>query len=237
MGFLRKKYDSTNIDLAEKRYPHRLFANKFFWILLAFIILCIAVIVYKTAELLINNNSGEIIAENVNELIVGHEGIVTTDLQTNIKDVIEKADLYVKEYPYSDYFSIRDEKNNIKYYTLYHGIIKYGIDVEKINVSNKDDVIIIEIPPAEIKQCYVRQDGINKLDFIYVKENIKTDDNLNREAKEKAEQDLKNKAYTNREMKDSATDEAKNTITFLTKAIVGEEQKIEVVVDEKQNSK
>ena len=60
---------------------------------------------------------------------------------------------------------------------------------------------------------------------------------MNREAKEKAEQDLKNKAYTNREMKDSATDEAKNTITFLTKAIVGEEQKIEVVVDEKQNSK
>ena len=218
---------------SKKSFSFNRLMNKTFIIVILLIILAIICITYKTIVFLSSGNLGKTATENMNDFIIGHEGTVTTDLQSNIQDVIEKTDLYVKEYPYNDYIPVRDEKGNIKYYVLYRGIIEYGINVEEINVSAVDDKIIIEIPPAEIKNYDVRKDEKNALEYIYVQKKYQTNSNTHTEAYEAAKRELKNAAYTNKEMLDSATSEARNTIYFLTSAVIGDKQKIEVVVNEK----
>lgn len=230
---MNEKNKRDNIyNSSENSFSFNRFMNKTFIIVILLIILAIICIAYKTIVFLSSGNLGKTATENMNDFIIGHEGTVTTDLQANIQDVIEKTDLYVKEYPYNDYIPVRDEKGNIKYYVLYRGIIEYGINVEEINISSVDDKIIIEIPPAEIKNYDVRKDEKNALEYIYVQKKYQTNSNTSTEAYEAAKRELKNVAYTNKEMLDSATSEACNTIYFLTNAVIGDKQKIEVVVNE-----
>ncbi|MBQ9604840.1 MAG: hypothetical protein IJR45_05435, partial [Firmicutes bacterium] len=110
-------------------------------IIAAFIIgiLFFSYLTYSSLKMLSSNNWGKNASQNINDLLFGGEGTVTTLTQVELENVIKTAKLYTAEYPYNGYTVVRGDNGKPRYYVAYEGIIRAGINTDKIEIELDED--------------------------------------------------------------------------------------------------
>ncbi|MBQ6555355.1 MAG: hypothetical protein IJL89_08990, partial [Firmicutes bacterium] len=78
-------------------------------------ILFFSYLTYSSLKMLSSDGWGKNASQNINDLIFGGEGKVTTVTQVELENVIKTAKLYTAEYPYNGYAVVRGDSGRPRY--------------------------------------------------------------------------------------------------------------------------
>ena len=168
---------------------------------------------YGTLKLMSSGEWGKNASQNVNDLLLGEEGKVTTVTQAELEKVIRTAKLYTAEYPYNGYATVRGDNGKPKYYVAYEGIIRAGVNTDKITVDINEDErsIVIRLPYIEMADPII---DAGTLEYIFTSSRYNVGANSS-EAYNAAIVDLKTKALNDQNMREVAENSAKTAIKAL----------------------
>ena len=168
---------------------------------------------YGTLKLMSSGEWGKNASQNVNDLLLGEEGKVTTVTQAELEKVIRTAKLYTAEYPYNGYATVRGDNGKPKYYVAYEGIIRAGVNTDKITVDINEDErsIVIRLPYIEMADPII---DAGTLECIFTSSRYNVGANSS-EAYNAAIVDLKTKALNDQNMREVAENSAKTAIKAL----------------------
>lgn len=184
-------------------------------IIAAFIIgiLFFSYLTYSSLKMLSSNNWGKNASQNINDLLFGGEGTVTTVTQVELENVIKTAKLYTAEYPYNGYTVVRGDNGKPRYYVAYEGIIRAGINTDKIEIELDEDEkqITVRLPYIEMEDPII---DAGTLQYIFTSERYNLGVNSS-EAYNAAIVDLKTKALNDSSMRAVAESSAKSAVKAL----------------------
>ena len=109
------------------------------------------------------------------KLLPNSEGRIDVVSKHNVVETIKKSDLSTVKYTYNAVVTVKDKKGkDDAYYVAYKGIIKAGIDLDKVKVKvdKENKEISITLPDAKITERYVEEGG---LDYIFKKKKYETE--------------------------------------------------------------
>ncbi len=148
----------------------------------------------------------------------GHQ--LYTVSESTLTDVIEISNLSTLEFTYNAIVTVTtdDEKQSVKYYVAYEGIVTAGIDLSDVDVSIDDKTIQITIPEATIQSVDVNP---GTLEYIFQKEKYNTQD-VPAEAYKLCKADLERRAKEEEDLLAIAKENAADAISALIEPWISE---------------
>ena len=110
-----------------------------------------------------------------NKLFPNREEPIDVVSEISVRETIEKSDLSTVKYTHNAVVTKKDKKGKEDaYYIAYKGIIKAGIDLDKVDVKvyKEKKKITVTVPEAKITKVYVEE---GDLDFIFKKRGYETE--------------------------------------------------------------
>lgn len=176
-----------------------------------FIILVVLVGGYYLAKYRFSGIQKDNIAENI---IVGHEGEVSTISEASVKKVFEISELSTADYTYNAIARAYEKDGvTIDYYVAYEGKVKVGIDFDKIQIEiyEEEKAILITIPEIEVQEKTVDP---GTLEYIFKNKKSETE-TIHREAYELCQKDLEERVKQETELLSSAEKNTKTVVKAL----------------------
>lgn len=103
---------------------------------------------------------------------------ISVQSEINLNQMKEICELATLECYYHNTAKVTKEKDVLWWDTKaelwieYTGIVKAGIDISKLEMSIKDNVITITMPEAEILSCVVEESSLDKESYIMIREGL-----------------------------------------------------------------
>ena len=144
-------------------------------------------------------------------VIFSGSGKTTISAEVTLKKIIVQSQLSTAEYTYNSILEVKDDEKT-KYFVSYKGKVKSGIDFEKVEVVQEDNVISIVVPDVEILEVTVDPG----LEFIFTKDKYETE-TVFAEASAACKEDLLAKAKSNKELLETARESAEDALKALVK--------------------
>lgn len=157
-------------------------------------------------------------------------GSIRTITKSALEKVLEISELSTVESTYNAVATAYSEDGETaKYYVSYHGIVKAGIDFQKISIQMDEDKKKIQLilPDSEIMDCYVEPGELNYI-FLDKKYDI---DSTAAEAYQICTKDLRKRALQEDKLLEQAKDNAIHAIEGLIEPWVQQmdaEYKVEI---------
>lgn len=193
-------------------------------------LIVIIVIVAIVATLLISKKGIHLISLK--------EGKVTYQTKTDLQEILKTEKLYTGKIYYNGVATANNDVGKPKYYVKYEGSVTSGIDCSKIKTETDENskTITVHIPKANYQKFDV---GSGKsMEFIFVKEKY-NQEQIIKEARQRAKEDLVLSMEDNKTYLDMATENAERIVKASVDAIVNTDNNqdkytINVVCDEEE---
>ena len=180
------------------------------------IVLCVFVVVMVSKFIDFNwtsslfNSTGDM----VSDVIVGHEGAVTTISETSLEEVFEISELSTADYAYNAVVhAYENDGITPKFYVAYEGMVTAGIDFSKIiiDVDENNKSITLKIPDCEILNTTV---DFGSMKYIFENDKYNTE-TVSQEAYELCKTDLAERAKMEEDLLSLAKENATATVEAL----------------------
>lgn len=122
------------------------------------------------------------------------------------------------------------EKDRMRFWVEYDGVVKIGIDVNQLNVKVDGNVVTITMPPAVILSANVKDETLQKELFYYDPSAKRPTIEEQREAFKGAQDEMRAAAEANDSLKESARENAKALLENYVKQ-VGELLGVEYTIE------
>lgn len=198
--FKDRKKDDKNPEKEKK--PKQKFKIRIRLMLIIIVTAIAGSLIWKVSHI-----AGTDIAEKGNNFFVGEEGGVATVTESTLEKSVKRSKMYTAEYPYNGYTAVYgDDRETIKYYVAYEGMVKAGIDVSQIKVSLEEEsgTILIRLPEVTVEKPWVNP---GTMEYIFEDEKYNTE-TVAQEAYRAALADLEERVSADTKLVDTARETA-----------------------------